>query len=537
MSSQNDNVDDFWSGQQDWTDSHPRQRNTGHTPLGRRLKTGVQSVFDAGTSAARAHGETDATPVVDSVSHVAGDLDFDLTPEPDSVRRTGDGLSIGELAQPYEADVHKATQPITEPIPRVSVGVVTPPSNHSLDLDEPEAVGDPAPSVTDDYSGLAVDTAPWDDDWDPAGPADTGRGGVDPLLAKLGVLAVVLTLVAGFFVSTRGGGSGDSISTAETATTLAADSSVDSKPQATGENTTAKQGDKADAGDAAAADASTGGSNQVAEKATGAETPAAETPAAEVEAAESTAAAVEAAEVETVESAAAEVAETRAAEVAETRAAEVACGSEYEVVQGDYWLRLAEGSGVSLNELLSANGAATGTPLYPGSTICLPEGAVTPPPPPAPSTAAPAAGSASNKSSSTEAPSVPATAPATTAPPTTKAPATTAPPTTKAPATTAPPTTAVPASASEVERIIREIFPASQHEKALAVAWRESNHRPEVDNGWCCYGLFQIYYTVHQDWLRSFGVNQASDLYDARTNTIVAYELYQRAGGWGPWGG
>ncbi len=69
------------------------------------------------------------------------------------------------------------------------------------------------------------------------------------------------------------------------------------------------------------------------------------------------------------------------------------------------------------------------------------------------------------------------------------------------------------------------------------MAWRESNHKPDVYNGWCCYGLFQMYYSVHQEWLRDFGVNQASDLYDARTNTIVAYELYQRSGGWGPWGG
>ena len=339
MTSTNDNADEFWGAERDWTDSHPRQRITGRTALSRRLKTGVQSVFDAGASASRAHGETGATPVVGSVSHVAGDLDFDLTPEPNPVPRTGNGLSIGELAQPSEANVHEATQPV----PRVSVGLVTPPANHSLDLDEPEVVADPAPSVTDDYSGLTVDTAPWDDDWDPAGPVDTRRGAVDPLVAKLGVLAVVLTLVAGIFVSTRGGGADDSISTAESASTLAADASSNSKTQASGGNKKANQGNRSDAGGAVAADASTDQSAQVAEQAA----------------------------------------------PAETQAAEVECGAEYEVVQGDYWLRLADGSGVSLNKLLSANGAGTDTPLYPGSTICLPEGAATPPPPPAPSTAAP----------------------------------------------------------------------------------------------------------------------------------------------------
>jgi len=498
MTSTNDNADEFWGAQRDWTDSHPRQRITGRTALSRRLKTGVQSVFDAGASASRAHGETGAAPVVGAVSHVAGDLDFDLTPEPNPVPRTGDGLSIGELAQPYEANVHAATQPV----PRVSVGVVTPPANHFLDLDEPEVVADPAPSVTDDYSGLTVDTAPWDDDWDPAAPAapvDTRRGAVDPLVAKLGVLAVVLTLVAGIFVSTRGGGADDSISTAESATTLAADASSNPKTQASGGNKKANRGNKSDAGGAVSADASTDQSAQDAEQAA----------------------------------------------PAETRAAEVECGAEYEVVQGDYWLRLADGSGVSLSNLLSANGAGTDTPLYPGSMICLPEGAATPPPP-APSTAAPAPetesaseSTSSSKNSSSSKGSTDSGSASTKAPkaPAATAPATTAPPTTKAPATTTPPTTAAPASASEVERIIREIFPARQHEKALAVAWRESNHRPEVDNGWCCYGLFQIYYTVHQDWLRGFGVNQASDLYDARTNTIVAYELYRQAGGWGPWGG
>ena len=37
--------------------------------------------------------------------------------------------------------------------------------------------------------------------------------------------------------------------------------------------------------------------------------------------------------------------------------------------------------GVPLAELLAANGATTNTPIYPGTTICLPAGATIPEPP------------------------------------------------------------------------------------------------------------------------------------------------------------
>ena len=59
------------------------------------------------------------------------------------------------------------------------------------------------------------------------------------------------------------------------------------------------------------------------------------------------------------------------------------CAIDYEVQPGDYWLRLAEGADVPLAEILEANGATSSTPLYPGTTICLPAGASTPAPPPA----------------------------------------------------------------------------------------------------------------------------------------------------------
>lgn len=79
------------------------------------------------------------------------------------------------------------------------------------------------------------------------------------------------------------------------------------------------------------------------------------------------------------------------------------------------------------------------------------------------------------------------------------------------------------------------MWPDHLEERALTIAWRESSHRPDAYNGHCCYGLFQIYYSVHRSWLTAYGVNQASDLYDPWKNARAAYGLYQRAGGWGPW--
>ncbi len=87
-----------------------------------------------------------------------------------------------------------------------------------------------------------------------------------------------------------------------------------------------------------------------------------------------------------------------------------------------------------------------------------------------------------------------------------------------------------------VEEIIRAVWPDELEEKALDIAWRESNHRPDVRN-YCCIGLFQIYWEVHQGWLSDMGVTTLDHLYDAETNARAAYALYQRAGGWGPWGG
>ena len=195
------------------------------------------------------------------------------------------------------------------------------------------------------------------------------------------------------------------------------------------------------------------------------------------------------------------------------------CAKTYEVVAGDFWVRIADASGVELHELLEVNGANNDTMLLPGKTICLPVDAT----PPTQSTAAP----------TTDAPATtaaPTTAPPT-SPPTTQAP-TTDPPTTQAPPTTRP--TSVP-SGGEVEALIREIWPDDLEERALQIAWRESNYRPDVTSSTgCCHGVFQIH-EQHLSWLDEYGITSVDQLFDARTNIEAAYALYQRSGGWAPW--
>lgn len=194
------------------------------------------------------------------------------------------------------------------------------------------------------------------------------------------------------------------------------------------------------------------------------------------------------------------------------------CGDDYELAAGDYWIRIADAADVDLADLLSVNDASVDTVLVPGSSICLPVGASTPAPP------------------TTSAPRV-ATTTATAAPSSTRSTATTPTVTTTPPA----PTTTLPArpaavSAAEAVAIIRAVWPDDLEERAIEIAWRESNHRSNVNN-YCCYGLFQIHWEAHRSWLSSTGVTSAWQLYDAKTNTVAAFTLYQRAGGFGPWGG
>ena len=199
------------------------------------------------------------------------------------------------------------------------------------------------------------------------------------------------------------------------------------------------------------------------------------------------------------------------------RAVEMSCSNEYTLVRGDSWIRLSERTGVDVDRLLDINGADLNTMLYAGEDVCLPAGVRV---------------------------VVPTTAPPATSAPTTAAPATTALPTT-APATTAAPTTTTPVqlptapSRAEAEAIIREVWPAELADEAVRIAIRESRLWAHAEN-WCCVGLFQIYWEVHDVWLGSVGVTERVQLFDARTNVVAAYALYQRAeaaygDGWSPW--
>jgi hypothetical protein len=91
-----------------------------------------------------------------------------------------------------------------------------------------------------------------------------------------------------------------------------------------------------------------------------------------------------------------------------------------------------------------------------------------------------------------------------------------------------------PVDPDDVEAIIRQIWPDELEDRALVIAQRESGLRPDAYNGWCCYGLFQIYFDANRSFLSSLGVTAAEQLFDARTNARVAYAMYQRSG-WGPW--
>ena len=347
-----------------------------------------------------------------------------------------------------------------------------------------------------------------DDAWElEAEPRPSRQPGIDPLIARLGALAVVVTLAAPLLLGITASGSepeadrGDTLPAALSGVSSTdgpdapAPSAAQDATATTPIDATTSADTAAPTSDAAQSDATVAASDPIAAGA-------------------SETAMLEAAPESEPES----DASSPTAEPATTPAAMVdPCGADYELGDGDYWIRIADAAGVSLAELLAVNNASVDTVLVPGSTICLPVGAATPAPP---TTATP------NRTPAAAAPAGSGTS--------TQTPATTAAPTT-APTTTSPPRpAAVPES--DAAAIIRDVWPDELEDRALEIAWRESNHRSNVNN-YCCYGLFQIYYSVHRSWLASLGIDSAQDLFDPRANAIAAYTLYQRAGGWGPWGG
>lgn len=244
-----------------------------------------------------------------------------------------------------------------------------------------------------------------------------------------------------------------------------------------------------------------------------------------------------------------------------------ACKASYTVRAGDGWTMIAARLGVKATELYALNGATWRTPIYPGRAICVPAGAVVAAPVPSTVPNAPASASCArpytvrpgdawttiaarhkvrvdalyslNGSTArtvlfagrTVCLPTNASTPAA-APPTATAPPAAAPPTTRPPATVTP--SKQNWSQDEVIAIIRQVWPDELEEKAIAIAWRESKHRPGVRN-YCCFGVFQIYWNVHKGWLSSIGVTAAEQLYNPLVNAQAALMLYNRAGGWGPW--
>jgi peptidoglycan hydrolase-like protein with peptidoglycan-binding domain len=105
--------------------------------------------------------------------------------------------------------------------------------------------------------------------------------------------------------------------------------------------------------------------------------------------------------------------------------------------------------------------------------------------------------------------------------------------TASAPAARTTPPPAPAADAGMPETIIRDVWPDELEDQALAIATRESRLVPSARNA-CCYGLFQIHWGAHRDWLAGLGITSPAELLEARTNATAAYALYQ-LDGWAPW--
>jgi hypothetical protein len=327
-------------------------------------------------------------------------------------------------------------------------------------------------------------------------------GAVEPLLARLGAIVLIGVMLVPIALAARSSDSpiGDEVGAlAPSAELVAGDPAIDDALTTVAPASTAQA-------TATAAPAQTAAASPAAAMVVAATEPPATTAVAVTDSTTTT-------NVAQPSSTAGALAEPATATTPAARV-EPVCALRYDAEVGDSWYRIAEASGITPRQLLDANLAMLDTPIFPGDEICLPEGATMPAPP---STTA---------------------APTTTAAPETSTSTTRAPSTTAAPTTTVPPAPPAPtASQAQVQQMIRDIWPDELEDRALEIAYRESRYIATAYNGWCCYGVFQIYYTAHDGWLDEFGVHTATDLFDARKNITAAYTIYQRAGGWGPWGG
>ena len=159
----------------------------------------------------------------------------------------------------------------------------------------------------------------------------------------------------------------------------------------------------------------------------------------------------------------------------------------YTTVRNDSWSRIADKVGVSMKSLLRANKAKTSTMLLIGDVVCLPK-----------SVKADAGEQAAGRQS----------------------------------LRLDPPVKRYSAKASR--SIIKEVFPARLHDRALAIAQRESRMNA-AGYSWCCVGLFQLNWWSHSKWLGDMGITSPQQLLDAKVNAEAAFALYQRSGSWAPW--
>jgi LysM repeat protein len=469
MSSGND---DFWGDQSDWSDrinTQPISRvprtdatidqpavplNVGAERAGQRIKRRWANLLSNGTNPTREHGivrPEAARPVTGSRSATPAEGMFDDLDDLDDLDDRDDRDDRDDLD---DRDYTYGNTAVATPTPRT----------------DPVAAAEPQQ---------------WDAEFAPASVAtgQTESPGVDPLLMRLGVVALVAALLVPTLLSFRGSN-----------TEALIESSPLSEPTATFNILPT---------DAATVEVS-------ALAATGQLDPNDLPPAVPVNmqhatVTEATApgakpiSATQLVNPETTPAKGSAALDAAAANAPADRI-ERTCAIDYAVVAGDFWIRLADAAEVPLAELLEANGASSVTPIYPGTSICLPAGAATP------------------------------------APPTTAAPATPAPATTTPAASPGGPTqSSTNSTPDEIKQIIRDVWPDELEERAIEIAYRESRFVPTAKN-FCCYGLFQMYWTVHQSWLNDIGVTDDQQLFDPVTNARAAYELYQRAGGWGPWG-
>lgn len=462
MNREHDNGEDFWGGKSDWTSEYDRsstqhgrfdaethwvsRADTGEQRPLTRLRRSLSNLFGSDSHATRAHGITrlgsknspDKSTLAGGVSaDMFDDLDYDDFKYDDTVN-WATAAAADDGTQPDEWDAELAP--------------------------------------------VAVDVR-----------SERQTTPIDPLLVRVGAVAVIGALLVPLLLDAGGGGTEELIGRAASAEAPSSTVTLFAQPTAVAPiDATSIQLDPNDLPlaipvETSQANATTATPTSVAAIAA---SPTSITPAST--------------EVSSPEATVDQNAMLDTAAVADEPAARVEpnCAVDYTVVAGDFWIRLAQAVGVDLNDLLETNSASASTPLYPGTEICLPEGATAPAPPVA------------NESETTEPPT------------TTNAPTTTV-------ATTQPPATSPPGPEG-IKQIIRNAWPDELEARALEIAYRESRYVPTAKN-FCCYGIFQIYWNVHKSWLADIGITNDQQLYDPATNARAAYALYQRAGGWGPW--